>query len=209
MKLRPGLGAALQTLKENFELILFTAASTPYANIVLQTFEGSQYFDHILSRTQCLFIEQYKVYIKDLQILTMDRDLEDVIIVDNKIESFCSHLENGIPIKSYYGEEADDRLDHLVNHLMRLKDVEDVRDHIKNDFFLRELKDNYADLQESRAQFQADIINECVDNDRQRYQKERRQIQRISLPNLTVSLRKYNHSQNSMPKESLEESKEE
>ena len=68
--------------------------------------------------------------------MTLGRNLENVIIVDNKIESFCSHLENGIPIKSYYGEGGDDRLDHLVNHLMRLKDVDDVRPHIVNDFFL-------------------------------------------------------------------------
>jgi len=53
----------------------------------------------------------------------MGRKLEDIIIVDNKIESFCSHLENGIPIKSFFGEENDDRIFHLVNHLMKLKEV--------------------------------------------------------------------------------------
>lgn len=114
MKLRPGLVEALIELSYHFELILFTASTSQYADIVLQTFEGKQFFDHILAREQCLFIDQYKVFIKDLQILTNGRSLKDIIIVDNKIESYSSNLENGIPIKSYYGEENDDRLSFLV-----------------------------------------------------------------------------------------------
>jgi CTD small phosphatase-like protein 2 len=69
----------------------------------------------------------------------MGRNLKDIIIVDNKIESYSSNLENGIPIKSYYGETEDDMLDHLVQYMMKLKDVEDVRTKILKDFFLKEL----------------------------------------------------------------------
>jgi TFIIF-interacting CTD phosphatase-like protein len=44
------------------------------------------------------------VYVKDLSLLLNGRDIKDVIIIDNKVESYSSNLENGIPIKSYYGE---------------------------------------------------------------------------------------------------------
>jgi TFIIF-interacting CTD phosphatase-like protein len=61
-----------------------------------------------------LFIEEYKVYVKDLQILTLNRSLKEVIIVDNKVQSYSSNLENGVPIKSFYGALDDDRLPLLV-----------------------------------------------------------------------------------------------
>ena len=126
-------------MKEHYELILFTAASDQYADIVLQTFEGHQYFDHILSRKQCLFIYEFGVYVKDLSILLNNRSLKDILIVDNKIESYSSNLENGIPITSYYGEEEDKMLCILRKYLLKLKDVEDVREHILKDFFLKDL----------------------------------------------------------------------
>jgi TFIIF-interacting CTD phosphatase-like protein len=43
------------------------------------------------------------VYVKDLIILQSGRSLEDMVIVDNKIESYASNLENGIPITDYLG----------------------------------------------------------------------------------------------------------
>ena len=108
-------------------MILFTAASDQYADIVLQSFDGHQYFDHILSRKQCLHIYQKAVFIKDLSILLGKRILDDIIIVDNKIESYSSNLENGIPIVSYYGEENDYMLKKLAKYLIKMKDCSDVR----------------------------------------------------------------------------------
>ena len=43
------------------------------------------------------------MYVKDLMILLSGRTLEDIVIVDNKIESYASNLENGIPITDYLG----------------------------------------------------------------------------------------------------------
>jgi TFIIF-interacting CTD phosphatase-like protein len=43
------------------------------------------------------------VYVKDLMILLEGRRLEDMVIVDNKIESYASNLENGIPITDFLG----------------------------------------------------------------------------------------------------------
>lgn len=40
---------------------------------------------------------------KDLMILVEGRRLEDMVIIDNKIESYASNLENGIPITDYLG----------------------------------------------------------------------------------------------------------
>jgi TFIIF-interacting CTD phosphatase-like protein len=56
IKFRPFLRQVLELLRNHYEIILFTAASEQYANIVLETFEGGLLFDHILSRKQCLRI---------------------------------------------------------------------------------------------------------------------------------------------------------
>jgi len=40
----------LTQLKKHYELLLFTAAQEQYANVVLESFGGHQFFDHILSR---------------------------------------------------------------------------------------------------------------------------------------------------------------
>jgi TFIIF-interacting CTD phosphatase-like protein len=51
--------------------------------------------------------------VKDLNILNGGRDLKDIIIVDNKVGSYSSHLENGIPIKSFMGDPTDNMLSSL------------------------------------------------------------------------------------------------
>ena len=59
----------LTSLTVHYELVLFTAALEEYAKVILQSFGGLEYFDHILSRKDCLFIYEYGVYVKDLIIL--------------------------------------------------------------------------------------------------------------------------------------------
>ena len=56
---------------------------------------------------QCLFIYEHSVYVKDLMILLNGRRIEDIVIIDNKIESYASNLENGIPITDFIGQDDD------------------------------------------------------------------------------------------------------
>lgn len=149
-------------------MILFTAASDQYADIVLQSFEGHQYFDHILSRKQCLHIYQKQVFIKDLSILLGNRLLTDIIIVDNKIESYSSNLENGIPIISYYGQQGDYMLKKLSKYLLKLKDATDVRETILRDFYLEELAGLQKSHNASRI-FESSEIRAVIKRARERH----------------------------------------
>jgi CTD small phosphatase-like protein 2 len=91
--------------------------------------------------------------VKDLSLLLNGRNIKDIIIIDNKVESYSSNLENGIPIKSFYGDPNDKMLKSLKNYLMKLKDKYDVREQITKDFFfsdLEEKKRNWADFLNSR-----------------------------------------------------------
>jgi hypothetical protein len=66
------------------------------------------------------------MYIKDLSIV--NRDLKDVIIVDNYTYSYMNHTTNGLPIKSWIGDPTDRELEKIWTVIERLNQVDDVRD---------------------------------------------------------------------------------
>jgi len=53
-------------------------------------------------------------------ILLQGRRIEDIVIIDNKIESYASNLENGIPITDFLGQEDDEMLEMLEHYLIKL-----------------------------------------------------------------------------------------
>lgn len=81
------------------------------------------------------------MYVKDLNILLNKRSLSDIVIVDNKIESYASNLENGIPIVDFIGQEEDEMLVTLKKYLLKLRNKKDVRKVILRDFYLENLEE--------------------------------------------------------------------
>lgn len=63
---------------------------------------------------------------KDLRIIN-NRDLKDLVIIDNSVFSFSFHIDNGIPIIPFYADKEDEEMMHLVYYLNCLTNVEDVR----------------------------------------------------------------------------------
>jgi CTD small phosphatase-like protein 2 len=47
-----------------------------------------------------------------------NRSLKDIVIVDNKVESFGLQIDNGIPILDFYGSAKDIELVHLEKTLI-------------------------------------------------------------------------------------------
>lgn len=58
-------------------------------------------------------------YIKDLRII-QNRDLKDIIIVDNLVHSFGLQLSNGIPILEFLDNKKDKELVGLESFLKEL-----------------------------------------------------------------------------------------
>jgi Dullard-like phosphatase family protein len=125
--IRPYLKEFLEFAYEKFELICFTAGCKYYADAILDYLEkDKKYFTTRLYRDSCLFLDP-GIFIKDLKIL-QNRNLKDVVIVDNSLLSFANQLSNGILISSF----CDDRNDNVLRYLQTyLEDfiyiAEDVR----------------------------------------------------------------------------------
>lgn len=82
-----------------------------------------------------------------------NRDLKDVILVDNAAYSFGFQIENGIPIIPFYENKSDQELKHLISFLKPLANVREIRDVIKKTFKIQ----NY-----SRYATQEDVMQNVV-----------------------------------------------
>lgn len=106
----------LKELNQYFEIIVFTASHSCYANKVLDYLDPhKQYIHHRLFRDNCIQTQE-GVFIKDLRIFN-NRNLEDLVLVDNAAYSFGYQLENGVPIIPFYSNKNDQELKHLIGYL--------------------------------------------------------------------------------------------
>ena len=75
---------------------------------------------------------------KDLRIFR-DRDLANLILIDNSPYSFSPQIDNGIPIIPFYNNKKDRELVDLTRYLKKLRGVDDVRLNIRDTFRLGEV----------------------------------------------------------------------
>ena len=110
-----------------FEIVIFTASQSIYADRVLDSLDPNYYISHRLFREQCTFING--IFVKDLS--KLGRDLKDVIIVDNSPPGYKLHPNNGIPITTWKDDFNDRMLGKLAILLKMLSEVDDVRHYIR------------------------------------------------------------------------------
>ena len=144
--LRPGLFDFLNYAKEKFELIIFTASQKNYADKIIDYIEKEQkYFSLRLYREHCIFIKP-GLYIKDLRIFK-NRDLKNIVLIDNSIFSFAHQLNNGILVTSFYNDDNDFFLENLKEYLSYcIEDCNDVRIINKEQFKFEEYKNDLINI---------------------------------------------------------------
>ena len=76
---RPHVDVFLKELSNLYEIIIFTASISEYANPLLDLLDKQNYIKYRLFREHCTY--DNGIYIKDLKIL--DRKLNNMIIIDN------------------------------------------------------------------------------------------------------------------------------
>ena len=75
--------------------------------------------------------------VKDLRVL--NRDLKNVILVDDCIASFANNINNGVPILPFMGDAKDKELLKLLDFLMETANVADVRQALSEKYKLSKL----------------------------------------------------------------------
>lgn len=131
VKRRPYLQLFLDRVAEMFEVVIFTASQSIYAEQVLDKLDPDNcIISRRLYRDSCIFSDG--CYTKDLTVLGID--LAKVVIIDNYPQVFRLQVNNGIPIKSWIDDPLDSALISLLPFLESLVDVDDVRPIISQKF---------------------------------------------------------------------------
>ncbi|KAL5577131.1 hypothetical protein UlMin_018830 [Ulmus minor] len=128
---RPYLQKFLERVAGMFEVIVFTASQSIYAEQLLDILDPEgKLISRRLYRESCIFSEGS--YTKDLTVLGVD--LAKVAIIDNSPQVFRLQVNNGIPIKSWFDDPSDSALISLLPFLESLVDADDVRPIIAEKF---------------------------------------------------------------------------
>jgi Dullard-like phosphatase family protein len=131
VKKRPHVHMFLEKMAEMFEVVVFTASQSVYADQLLDMLDPEKelltkrYF-----RESCIFTD--RSYTKDLTVI--GADLAKVAIIDNTPEVFQLQVNNGIPIESWYNDPSDEALPRLIPFLETLAVADDVRPIIAKKF---------------------------------------------------------------------------
>ena len=130
VQVRPFAEYFISEMGKYFELVIFTSAEEEYANIVLEEIDKYKVITHKLYRRHVEYNDG--LCLKDLD--KIGRDIKRVCIIDNDKNNFKLHVENGIEIKEFLGEQDDNELDLLGDLLMSIieSNADDIRTIIKD-----------------------------------------------------------------------------
>jgi len=120
---RPWVDKFMKEMGPYFEVVVFTASLSKYADPVLDLLDIHKVVRSRLFREAC---SNYKGnYVKDLN--RLGRDLKSTIIIDNSPSSYLFHPENAVPVESWFDDEEDTELDQLIPFLKELSRSDNVR----------------------------------------------------------------------------------
>lgn len=120
---RPGVDEFLARVAMIYEVVVYTASMSKYANPLLDRLEPSgELICWRLFREACT--RQPSGYVKDLS--KLGRNLKKVIIIDNSPVCYSLQPDNAIPIKTWKEDASDRELLDLIPILRSLADVDDV-----------------------------------------------------------------------------------
>lgn len=119
----------MESVSAIFEVVIFTASLSEYANPLLDFIDKNKKCKFRLYREHCCsFTNGFtNSFTKDLK--KLDRDMKNLIIIDNNPRSYMLNKDNGIPIKTWVEDINDRELIKLIPYLTFLgnENIEDVR----------------------------------------------------------------------------------
>ena len=155
---RPGAKNFIKNISKYFEVVTFTASLSNYASPLLDLLDSEHNIKYRLYREHCTFLNG--IYIKDLK--RLNRNLKDLIIVDNSPLAYAFHSENGLPIKTWYDDPNDIELIKISKLLEFLSKAKDVRNYIKK--FVKDNDINYDEAMNIIENFEIKNKNKIKKN---------------------------------------------
>ena len=125
--LRPNLQEFFARVGKLYEIVIFTASLKKYANMIIDIIDKEKVCTYRLFREQCSYINN--IYVKELK--RLNRNMKNIVILDNNPNAFCLDCDNEIPIKSFFDDKNDKELIQMAYVLEKLAKVNDVRPYIK------------------------------------------------------------------------------
>ena len=161
---RPGVKEFLEKLSKRFEIVIFTASISKYADPLLDILDKNKYCSYRLFRENCTIINTS--FVKDLK--KLGRDLKDVIIVDNSPLAYLLNNDNGLPILTWFDDKTDRELYKICPLLEFLSLVPDVRDYIPRMVINNEISYNSAMnvINEYNEMLKKKQIKENIENEK-------------------------------------------
>ena len=197
---RPGVKEFLEKMAKKFELVIFTASLSKYADPLLDIIDKQGFCPFRLFREHCTLINTS--FVKDLK--RLGRDLKDIIIVDNSPISYALNPDNGLPILSWFDDKDDRELYHLTPILEFLADVPDVREYIK-----KIVVDN--EIAYSKASYIINVYNLMIKNkikEQDKTEKERKDKEKNKKENEDKDKKNINEKKDKGNEDKIEEKKE-
>ncbi|KAG2789343.1 hypothetical protein Pcac1_g2095 [Phytophthora cactorum] len=124
---RPGAEEFLIEMAKYYEIVVYTASLSKYADPLLDKLDPEGVIRYRLYREHCVQYEGN--YVKDLSLL--DRDISQTIIVDNSPMAYAFHPRNAIGCSSFIDDPNDRELESISRFLTKFQDVEDVCNHMQ------------------------------------------------------------------------------
>lgn len=122
VKKRPHVDEFLRLIGPHFEIVIFTASLSKYADPVIDALDPNRVVRHRLFRSSC--VHHRGSFVKDLS--RLGRNLKDIIILDNSPVSYLFHPSNAVPVTSWFADVHDTELLDMVPLLLELREVENV-----------------------------------------------------------------------------------
>lgn len=119
---RPHVDKFLAAVGKLYEVVLFTASLSKYADPVTDLLDPQGVCRFRLFREHCVF--HRGSYVKDLS--RLGRPLDQTIIVDNSPASYIFQPNNAVPCRSWFDDRSDTELLELIPFFENMAQVSDI-----------------------------------------------------------------------------------
>ena len=123
---RPGVDNFLNVMSQYYEVVIFTASLSKYADPLMNQMDVNGVCTMRLFREHCTYLQG--VFTKDMS--KIGRNMKDAMILDNSPSAYMLQPECAVPIISWYDDPKDRQLFDLIPLFIQLSRINDCREAI-------------------------------------------------------------------------------